>query len=67
MRSTEETRRAFLPRLARAAVFVPPAVATLFVDEAAAQGKGSSVSGGGGKGAGQAPPWSRPPPTQTGR
>lgn len=102
-RSTGETRREFLLTLARAAAFVPPAMATLSVRPLLAQG-----GGGGGKTTtsttttsgstvgslsptaqvisnpefdlqqqqqspwspqtpGQPPPWSRPPPTQTGR
>lgn len=117
-RSKEETRRAFLLKLARTAAFVPPLVATLDVRNAAAQGGGGggggpggggTTTGGGGGGGGkpnaattvgslsptaqvtasptldlqttqqntaapwspdapsQPPPWSRPPPTQTGR
>jgi len=100
----DPTRRDFLLRLAKAAAFVPPAMATLSVRPLAGQG------GGGGKGSataattssstvvgsisptaqqidnsqfnidqgqstapwnaqqpGEPPPWSRPPPTQTGR
>ena len=100
----DPTRRDFLLKLAKAAAFVPPAMATLSVRPVAAQG------GGGGKGSataattssstvvgsisptaqqidnsqfsidqgqstspwnaqqpGQPPPWSKPPPTQTGR
>jgi len=47
-RSTDETRREFLKRLARTAAFVPPALVTLSASRAAAQ-KGQSA----GKAAGQ--------------
>lgn len=41
-RSVDETRREFLLKLARSAVFVAPAVATLRVGPLAAQGKGGA-------------------------
>ncbi len=103
----DPTRRDFLLKLAKAAAFVPPVMATLSVRPLAGQGGGSSVSSTGTKGGGVAagqttigsisptaqqidnsrfnidqgpstspwnaqqpgepPPWSRPPPTQTGR
>lgn len=101
----DPTRRDFLLRLAKAAAFVPPAIATVSVRPLAGQGKASSAGDtkGGGSAVGQStvgsisptaqqidnstfdtnprdtqqpwgpgepgqpPPWSRPPPTQTGR
>lgn len=56
-KSTHETRRAFLVLLARTAVFVPPALASLSVDRLGAsvtQGKGggTNTNSGNGKGAG---------------
>lgn len=46
-RSTDETRREFLLKLARTAAFVPPAMASVSVAEAAAQGQGGGPGGGG--------------------
>lgn len=105
-KSRDETRRAFLLKVARTAVFVPPMMASVGVRPLAGQGSNVSNTGGtkgAGVAAGQttvgslsptanavstptfqlqqqdaqapwspetpgaAPPWSRPPPTQTGR
>lgn len=43
--SVDETRREFLLRLARTSAFVPPALMTLEVGSALAQGKGSGATG----------------------